>query len=371
MNNLRELIEISRRYGTNKGMVLAGGGNTSEKDNHVMYIKASGHELATIDESGFVKMDLVKLHAVWTNTYAENTKDRETQVLADMMDARCEGEHARPSVEALLHSIIPHRFVVHLHPGLVNGVTCSCSGKETISGLFGDRAVWIPLVNPGYILAKTVKDVVSVHEKKTGGYPRMLFLQNHGVFVSADTITGVDELYDEIMNRLSEALIRVPDLTVLPIDQHRKQIVASAMKDYYRTSEEPYELMNSELAARLKDAASFIPISSAFTPDHIVYSGFKPLWVDEGLFRAADPAAALKRLFSAYEEQYGVIPKSVVVQNTGVFTVEERAMILYLDTVRIAAYAESFGGARFMDEDQISFIRNWEVEKYRAKVHAS
>jgi hypothetical protein len=61
-------------------------------------------------------------------------------------------------------------------------------------------------------------------------------------------------------------------------------------------------------------------------------------------------------------------PKTVVVQNTGVFTFSENALALYLDTVKVAAYTESFGGPLFMTDEQIDFIRNWEVEKYRARV---
>ncbi len=61
-------------------------------------------------------------------------------------------------------------------------------------------------------------------------------------------------------------------------------------------------------------------------------------------------------------------PKVIAVQDVAVFAVSDKAMALFIDTIKVAAYTESFGGPRFMDDDQIEFIRTWEVEKYRASV---
>src|SRR5690554_6951386 len=122
-NDLPSLIEISRRYGSDSRMVLLGGGNTSVKDETVMYVKASGHALDGIDESGFVAMSIPRLMSIWDKEYPENPEEREKEVLADMMSSRLQGESGRPSVEALLHAIIPFKYVIHMHPAMVNGLT--------------------------------------------------------------------------------------------------------------------------------------------------------------------------------------------------------------------------------------------------------
>ncbi|PKL27674.1 MAG: aldolase, partial [Spirochaetae bacterium HGW-Spirochaetae-2] len=163
-HDIEALLEISRRYGTDARYVLLGGGNTSYKIDDVMYVKASGHALGTIAEDGFVAMSMPRLMAIWEKTYPADTKKREEEVLADLMGARSEGQTGRPSVEALLHGIIPFTYVVHLHPAMVNGLTCGQSGKEWARKLFPD-AIWIPLVNPGYILAKTVRDAQQEYVK--------------------------------------------------------------------------------------------------------------------------------------------------------------------------------------------------------------
>lgn len=367
MKPLQDLIAASQRYGANPEMVLAGGGNTSYKDDEVMYVKASGHKLASIDEQGFVRMQMAALGEIWEKTYAEETREREAQVLADLMAARCEGETARPSVEALLHSLIRFPFVIHMHPGLVNGLTCARDGASIMKEIWGDQAVWIPLVNPGYVLALTVKEALEQHESKTGVYPPLIFLQNHGIFVSADSVEQIDALYADVMGQLRSRLKREPDFTALPIDAERSGIVLEAF-----SSDAPVvSCLNVELQRYLESERAFGPLESAYTPDHIVYSGFKPAWIAEIVFDTPSPVPVVRRCVENFDEKNGVRPKILAIQKTGIFASSQVAMDLFLNTVLIAIYAESFGGFLFMTEDQIDFIRNWEVEQYRAQVSAS
>ncbi len=358
----KQLIETSKVYGSNSDMVLVGGGNTSVKDDEIMYVKASGYALGTIDETGFVKMDMRAMRAIWDKSYPSDTEEREELVLSDMMAARCEGETARPSVEALLHSLLKDPFVIHMHPALVNGLTCSQKGEETMRRLFGIRASWIPLVNPGYILAKTVKDAIAVHEEQYHIYPDMIFLQNHGVFVSGDSLVRINAIYEEIMDILGKELMRTPELTSIVIDTKRSDIVRTAIGC------ECFAIYNRELVRFLLNEQTFTPLSSSFTPDHIVYSGFRPLWISEEVFSTDDPESEIQQSIASFREEHGAPAKVIAVQNTGVFAVSENARDLYLDTVKVAVYTESFGGLQFMDDGQIDFIRNWEVEKYRAKM---
>ncbi len=364
---VQKLIAQSRQYGADSRFVLLGGGNTSFKTDSVMYVKASGHALGTISEEGFVAMDMDKLNAIWEKTYPEDVAEREKAVLADMMDARRPGETARPSVEALLHSFIPFSYVVHMHPAMVNGLTCSQSGQDSMTRLFPD-ALWIPLVNPGYILAKAVRDAQSVYIKREGKAPQVIFLQNHGVFVGADTPDEIDALYEKIMDTLGHYIIRRPNFTKSRVDQQRVHVVQQAMQSHFGKDRQYPMVANHELESRLVSTETFSSLASAYTPDHIVYSGFKPLWVDVSVFDADDPKEELVSRFKQYESEYSVPAKVIAVQQTAAFATSEGAMTLFLDTVKVAAFTESFGGPRFMDDDQIDFIRTWEVEQYRSNV---
>ncbi|MEN6399246.1 MAG: class II aldolase/adducin family protein, partial [Rectinema sp.] len=120
--SMKELVEVSRRYGSDPEFVLAGGGNTSWKTNDTLFVKASGTALATIEEIGFVELDLEAVRAILRQAFPSDSAAREAQVLSALMAARKPGQTMRPSVETILHALFPYSYVVHLHPALVNGV---------------------------------------------------------------------------------------------------------------------------------------------------------------------------------------------------------------------------------------------------------
>jgi hypothetical protein len=75
--------------------------------------------------------------------------------------------------------------------------------------------------------------------------------------------------------------------------------------------------------------------------------------------------------YRVFEQENGEAAKIICVQELGVFSVGEKPLPLFLDTVAIAVYSESFGGPKFMTREMIEFIRTWEVERYRAQVATS
>ncbi len=155
--NLSPLIYFSRLYGANQELVTCGGGNTSMKENGVMYVKGSGTALKDAVMDTFVGMDMQKLSGMMTDTYPTDDVEREAKFLRDVTAAKLPGEEAkRPSVEALLHALFPQKFVLHLHPALINGLTCSKNGEQEYQRLFGDSVKWMPECKPGYVLAKSL-----------------------------------------------------------------------------------------------------------------------------------------------------------------------------------------------------------------------
>ncbi|HOE84223.1 MAG TPA: class II aldolase/adducin family protein [Sphaerochaeta sp.] len=349
--NLNPLIEISRRYGADSSYVLLGGGNTSVKEDGILYVKASGHALGGIDEGGFVRMDLSKLDRIWHKTYSDDDEAREDEVLADMMACRLPGETSRPSVEALLHALLPFPYVVHLHPALVNGITCAQKGEEAMKRLFSD-ALWVELVKPGFTLASVVRTRMGDRS-----YP-MIFLENHGIFVGSDSIEGIEGIYDHVMTTIEGALVRKPDFRAVAYDALAVDSITTALEG--AIGQKVLFETNVEVRSFVANAESFGPVASSFTPDHIVYAGFKPLWVGVG--------DDLMGSYHAFEKEHGSAAKIIAVEGLGVFSVGEKPLPLFLDTVAIAVYSESFGGPKFMTGEMIEFIRNWEVERYRAQV---
>jgi rhamnose utilization protein RhaD (predicted bifunctional aldolase and dehydrogenase) len=367
MGKLDALVELSRRYGSDPDWVLAGGGNTSWKEAGRLYVKASGTSLADIEASGFCEMDRGRLDAIWSAPYPAGTEAREAAVLADLMAARAAGEAKRPSVETLMHGLFPQAYVVHTHPAAVNGLACGRSGREAFRRLFGRDAIWVPFVDPGYVLAKAVRDEMEAFRAREGRIPSIMIMQNHGLLVAGESPAEIDELSASVLARIEGELARRPRLEAAAADA---DAVADALRELKGLAPEGSAFLfrsDAETLARAASAEAFAPLASAFTPDHIVYAGHEFLRADPGRIAAA---------WAGYEGRNGVPPRVVLVAGLGAFAsspsrgAAERAMLLYVDACKVAAYAESFGGALHMTEEKIDFIRNWEVEKYRSSVSA-
>jgi len=375
--SLKALSEMSRRYGSDGDFVLAGGGNTSWKDGDILYVKASGYSLGAIREDGFARLDRKKLKAIWRRHYPEDKALRESEALSDLLAARVPGEAKRPSVESLLHDLFPQAYVAHMHPALVNGLTCGRDGEKIMKEVFPGEALWIPTVNPGYVLAKMIKDLTDAYVSGGNRFPSILFLQNHGVFVAGENPAEIDAVYGRIFDAVKRRVKRWPDISEADVRTPETLRRASLFQDILAGEMQGGAcgfFINREFSSMCASREGMAPVSSAYTPDHIVYAGHAPLflpWAD----REKTLRLTLSESLKAYREQWGVKPKTVVLEGTGAFSCMESgkaadtALLVFADAVKVSVFAESFGGGNFMPQDQIDFILTWEVEQYRAKVN--
>jgi len=376
--DLDPIVMLSHRYGANADYVLAGGGNTSQKEGDTLAIKASGTQLATIDAGGFVHLSCAKLLRIFDDVLPSNSEAREKIVLEKMLDARLSGQTKRPSVETLLHALFPFRFVVHLHPALVNGMLCSRDALDASRNLFKDEAESLPYTTPGFTLADAVRDILNMR-KKSGLSPlKILFLQNHGVFVAADTPDEIESLYAHIFDVLRQKVDAIPKE-----DEHRAH--EKENREDLETAVKAMSVVSNKLNVRffftsnllvryfLSSAETFAPLSAPFTPDHIVYSGSWPLFLRSTEVRSPEN---IEKAIDRFAQKHGEQPKILAVQNIGIFSLgkdeaaAERASDLFVDAAKIAWYARAFGGARPMSPADVDFIRGWEVERYRSSVAA-
>ncbi|MDR1231487.1 MAG: class II aldolase/adducin family protein [Spirochaetaceae bacterium] len=383
--SLQELVEISRYYGGNPEYVIAGGGNTSWKDGGDLYVKGSGTALGEIDADGFVKMDRAALARIWTRQYPESEDEREAAVLADMMTARAAGEEKkRPSVETLLHDILPFLYVVHTHPAVVNGVTCSMEGESAVRRLFDETGyappVWIPVTNPGYVLSAIVKEKMDGYLKKHGRPAEIIFLQNHGIFAGANSVSYMKDLYRRVIGCITAEIRRKPDFSggTGEFGSSAKMFapLTEVLSAHYPDGLFIRFDRNNEIARLVRNRASFGAVSSAFTPDHIVYAGSDPLFIDNTVTKlpAETIGGAIIDAVSRHTARTGRPPKIIAVEDVGVYSIgphkkaADLAFALFEDAVTVAVYSEAFGGPRFMPLDKIDFINNWEVERYRSSI---
>ena len=362
-NNLADLAAMSNQYGADPAYVLAGGGNTSFKSADRLWIKGSGTALATIKPEDFVVLKRDALANMWTAAYPAEEAAREAAVLQDMMNARVEGETRRPSVETLLHDLFPQQYILHVHPGIVNGLTCSKEGKAAMERLF-PNAVWVEACKPGYILALECREAMNAYKKKTGKDCNLLFLQNHGIFFAGETTAEVDALAAQVMNTLAGAVKRQPDLVPVAYDTQKVQAICAVLGKLYGGEQSAAVgfAVNPEILA-------YDPATESLSPDHIVYAKAKQLSLPADV-----DAVGIESAFAAFTAPNGYQPKIVFVQGLGMFSCglsaqeAATAQSVMLDAIKVVAYAESFGGVSPMPAFLIDFIVNWEVESYRAKI---
>jgi len=371
--SIETLVAFSNHYGADARFVLAGGGNTSFKTDEHLYIKGSGTSLATITAEGFVRMDRSALAAIWEKTYPEDSDAREAAVLADLMDSRCAGEEKkRPSVETLLHDLFPQKYVLHVHPALVNGLTCSRNGEALVRELFPD-AIWVEETKPGYTLAAVCRGKIEEYTKEKNAVPTLLFLQNHGVFFAGECEKCLEALVSNVMNTLESRVKRAADFTPVEVDATAAAKVAPLLRMLYAPDGHAVvrHCANAEVLRFAASEEAFAEIRDPLTPDHIVYCKAEPLYL-----ASAEPENVMAA-FRELKERRGFAPRVVFVKDLGMFSIgaamkdAATTEAVWTDAMKITVYAESFGGVAHMAPDMVDFIVNWEVESYRAKVSAS
>ncbi len=355
---LAALAAMSNKYGADANFVLAGGGNTSYKSADRLWVKGSGTALATIKPEDFVVLEREKLAKMWSAAYPEEEAAREAAVLADMMAARVEGENRRPSVETLLHDLFPQPYILHVHPAIVNGLTCSMEGEKAMKRLFPD-AVWVDACKPGYILALLCKEKMDAYKAETGKDCKLLFLQNHGIFFAGNTTEELDEMANGVMVTLANAVTYKPQLEKIAYDEAKVEELSCKLAAAYAENAAVKFTVCPEVLA-------YDPATKSLSPDHIVYAKAKQL----ALNGDEDVAAA----FAAFEAENGYKPKIVFVKDLGMFACGNSeneaatALSVMMDAITVVAYTKSFGGVSTMPDFLIDFIVNWEVESYRSKV---
>ena len=158
-------VYTSRLLGRDRSLVLHGGGNTSVKlrqrnlfgeEEDVLYVKGSGWDLETIEESGFAPVALAAARRL-----AELPALGDPQMVEQLAIHTLRAGAPPPSVEAILHAILPHRFVDHTHADAVVTVTDTPDAAERVREIYGDSVIVIPYVMPGFELARAVFERLS------------------------------------------------------------------------------------------------------------------------------------------------------------------------------------------------------------------
>ncbi len=185
---LGECVYASRLIGADESLVLHGGGNSSVKermhdirgrDLDVIHVKGSGWDMATIEPAGFSTLRLAAVRAL-----LELDELSDGDMMRELSAAKVDPSGPQPSVETLLHALLPHPAVLHSHADAVIALTNAADGAGRVEAALGDRVLIVPYVMPGFRLARVVRELVG--DGPAAGVEGIVLL-NHGLFTFGTT----------------------------------------------------------------------------------------------------------------------------------------------------------------------------------------
>jgi rhamnose utilization protein RhaD (predicted bifunctional aldolase and dehydrogenase) len=209
-------VYTSRLLGSEPALVLHGGGNTSVKlatggdgdDGGLLYVKGSGSDLASVQETDFAAVRLADVRRLIELDHLDNA------ALAGAVAAMAVAPGPKPSIETLLHAVLPGRFVEHTHADSILAITNTAHGAAIAAELYGDLAPLVPFEHSGFALAKAAYDAFRcAATSRTIG----LILLHHGVFAFGDSAR---ESYENMLRLVSmaEDYLQRRDAWALPED---------------------------------------------------------------------------------------------------------------------------------------------------------
>ena len=209
LNELELRAYSSRLLGQDPHLVLHGGGNTSVKLTEtnifgeaeaILWVKGSGGDLGSIEPAGFAPVRMRQLRAL-----AELTTLSDLDMARELRTGTIDPAAPAPSVEAILHAIIPFKYVDHTHADAVLTLTNSVKGAALIQKVYGDRLVHVPYVMPGFKLAALC---AHLYPRQRGPQTIGMLLMNHGVFTWGETARESYERMIEVVSLAGPAPFR-------------------------------------------------------------------------------------------------------------------------------------------------------------------
>ena len=384
--DLARLVYTSRLLGRDPSLVLHGGGNTSVKvretticgeEEDILYVKGSGADLATITTAGFAPVRLRHLLCL-----ARLDALSDIEMARELRRATTDPDALAPSVEAILHAILPHRFVDHTHADAVVTVTNTPDGPDHVRAIYGDRVVVVPYVMPGFALAKLCRTLYAAH---AGPRTIGLALMNHGLFSFGETARVAYERMIELVSLAEEYLAgrdawRIATPPVAPAERSRRVELAALRRDVAAAAGAPVILATHDDARCLgfarRDDVAALAGQGPVTPDHVIRTKRLPQIGRD----VAAYVRAYERYFSDYAPTAGrpltpldPAPRIILDPDLGMCsvgrTVRDAAVAadIYRHTIDIMLRATALGGYCALPAPDLFAVEYWDLEQAKLK----
>ena len=378
-------VYTSRLLGRDKSLVLHGGGNTSVKlrernlfgeDEDVLYVKGSGWDLETIEPAGFTPVALGHVRRL-----AGLRSLPDPQMVNELNTHMLRAGAPSPSVETILHAILPHPYVDHTHADAVLAVSNAPQGDKRIRDIYGERVVVIPYIMAGFDLAAHCAR--EFPKQATGNCIGMVLL-SHGIFsFGADARESYERMIDlvsmaeEYLQKKRAWHFKLPHTQPAhakreEIAQLRRAIADQAGMPLILKTNENEKFMGF---ARHPDIERLSQKGPA-TPDHVIRT--KPLPM-----LGRDVTGYAKKYREYFERQaphakdkktmLDAAPRMVLDPQLGFAaagrTARDAAIVedLYDHTIDVILRAEALGGWRAVSERDLFDIEYWDLEQAKLR----
>ena len=376
--DLASRIYTSRLLGRDKSLVLHGGGNTSVKvrendilgrEETILYVKGSGWDLEHIEAAGFspVRLDhLVGLSKLTTLSDPQMVNEMRTHMLR--------ADAPTPSVEAILHAILPYKFVDHTHSDALLAVCNTADGERRIRALYGETVVVIPYVMPGFDLARRCAEIFPREATpKTIG----MVLLNHGIFSFGATARESYERMIALVAQAEKALGPEKPTPSRPVDAAPiRRELAALRRDVSTAAGHPVIVSTHQDPASLAFAqagdVAAIATRGPATPDHVLRTKRIPMIGRDVQGYAKAYAQYFAQHSASTREPKAMLdpaPRVIIDRDLGVCTVGKSAkdaqMVfdIYSHTLRTIQRSEGLGGWRALPAKDIFDVEYWDLEQ--------
>ena len=400
LSDLEALSYRSNLLGADRSVANYGGGNTSTKTKtcdhtgrevDVLWVKGSGSDLATIKAEQFTGL---KLDEVLPLMERDSMTDGE--MVSYLAACQVRPDMPRGSIETLLHAFVPHPHVDHTHPDAINMLCCAERGEELARECFGDEAVWIPYIRPGFTLSKQVGEAV-----RDNTQARFILLAKHGLVTWGET-------HEESYSRTIEAVNRAAGFVaerseaqsfggqgMEPLPAEEREALLAAVLPALRgaISGETHKILRPDASDAVlefvcgRDSAELSQVGAA-CPDHLVRTKVKPLWVDfdpwnEGAnelkAKLREGAARYREEYEAYfarhgeadEEMFDPNPRIVLIPGVGLVAAAkdlkeaDLSRDFYHRAIAVMREAHALGGFVSLTEEESYAVEYWPLELYK------
>ncbi|MCH9741145.1 MAG: class II aldolase/adducin family protein [Epsilonproteobacteria bacterium] len=368
-------VYTSNLLGQSDELVLHGGGNTSVKSvvngEEILYVKGSGWDLVSIKEEGFAP---VKMSTLLEMAKLEQLSD--TDMVTGQKAAMIDSSAPNPSVEAILHALIPFKVVDHTHADAIVTISNSVNGQEHIAELFPNFLI-VPYVMPGFVLAHEIYKMTRDFDWDAC---EGIILHNHGIFTFDDDAKKSYEKMIEAVSRAEEFLAENADVvfdeiepTVFDIEKLQSLVAKEKGHDVVvKVNQTPLAL---HYASRSKLYCKVT--RGVLTPEHIIRTKRVPLVVEDNMEEAlekyiVDYKAYFKK-FATNEIMLNPAPNYAVIKDFGVvlFGKSEKECAVLNDviehTMMAVLRADRLGGYESISLKDSFEMEYWELEQAKLR----